>query len=334
MHGTGAGRRTSPARHPRCLADRDVPLAAGSATVSLRRLGSCAVRVDRLDVAWNPAPTATWQWQLSGTLDSSVAAEMYDVDLFDTPRERRRAAPRAGRPRRLLLQRRHVRAGPSGRGPFPATVARQAAGGLARTSAGSTSAARRARRRSWSAGWTCARARASTASRPTTSTATPTRRGFPLTAADQLRFNRFLAAAAHARGLSIGLKNDLDQVAAARARLRLGAERAVLPVRRVRAAARRSPRPGKAVFDGRVRARRPTRSAPRARADGFMAMRKRLELDAVAAAVLVSVTGASAGCAGARSRGGATRAVGSPSRVARWTVAMWRRPQRRERLRR
>ena len=38
--------------------------------------------------------------------------------------------------------------------------------------------------------------------------------GFPLTAADQLRFNRFLARAAHARGLSIGLKNDLGQAAA------------------------------------------------------------------------------------------------------------------------
>lgn len=37
--------------------------------------------------------------------------------------------------------------------------------------------------------------------------------GFPLTATDQLAFNRFLAGAAHARGLSVGLKNDLDQVA-------------------------------------------------------------------------------------------------------------------------
>ena len=37
--------------------------------------------------------------------------------------------------------------------------------------------------------------------------------GFPLTADDQLAYNRFLAGAAHARGLSIGLKNDLDQVA-------------------------------------------------------------------------------------------------------------------------
>jgi hypothetical protein len=36
--------------------------------------------------------------------------------------------------------------------------------------------------------------------------------GFPLTAADQLAYNRWLAAEAHHRGLSIGLKNDPDQV--------------------------------------------------------------------------------------------------------------------------
>lgn len=35
--------------------------------------------------------------------------------------------------------------------------------------------------------------------------------GFPLTAADQLRFNRWLAEEVHARGLSIGFKNDPDQ---------------------------------------------------------------------------------------------------------------------------
>jgi hypothetical protein len=38
--------------------------------------------------------------------------------------------------------------------------------------------------------------------------------GFPLRAADQLAYNRFLAGEAHARGLAVGLKNDLDQVAA------------------------------------------------------------------------------------------------------------------------
>jgi hypothetical protein len=36
--------------------------------------------------------------------------------------------------------------------------------------------------------------------------------GFKLTAADQLKFNRWLAAEAHARGLGVGLKNDLDQI--------------------------------------------------------------------------------------------------------------------------
>lgn len=36
--------------------------------------------------------------------------------------------------------------------------------------------------------------------------------GFPLTAADQLQFNRHIAALAHARGLAVALKNDTDQV--------------------------------------------------------------------------------------------------------------------------
>ena len=37
--------------------------------------------------------------------------------------------------------------------------------------------------------------------------------GFPITFADQVRYNRWLAEEAHARGLSIGLKNDPDQAA-------------------------------------------------------------------------------------------------------------------------
>ena len=38
--------------------------------------------------------------------------------------------------------------------------------------------------------------------------------GFPLTAADQLRYNRFLASEVHKAGMSAGLKNDLEQVKA------------------------------------------------------------------------------------------------------------------------
>jgi hypothetical protein len=36
--------------------------------------------------------------------------------------------------------------------------------------------------------------------------------GFPLTAAHQLAYNRMLASLAHARGLAVGLKNDLPQI--------------------------------------------------------------------------------------------------------------------------
>lgn len=36
--------------------------------------------------------------------------------------------------------------------------------------------------------------------------------GFPLTAEDQLKYNRLIAKLAHDRGLSVGLKNDLDQI--------------------------------------------------------------------------------------------------------------------------
>ena len=38
--------------------------------------------------------------------------------------------------------------------------------------------------------------------------------GFPLTAADQIAFNTWIAGLAHARGMGVGLKNDVDQTAA------------------------------------------------------------------------------------------------------------------------
>lgn len=36
---------------------------------------------------WRPVPGTTWQWQLTGEIDTSVDAEMFDVDLFNTPEE-------------------------------------------------------------------------------------------------------------------------------------------------------------------------------------------------------------------------------------------------------
>ena len=89
--------------------------------------------------------------------------------------------------------------------------------------------------------------------------------GFPLTGADQLRFNRFLAAAAHARRLSIGLKNDLEQAEA------LEPDECDLLAPFTRA--------GKAVFVAEY-GLDVASFCPQARAAGLMAMRKRLALDA------------------------------------------------------
>jgi len=32
---------------------------------------------------WVPAPGTTWQWQITGQVDQTVAAQMFDIDLFD-----------------------------------------------------------------------------------------------------------------------------------------------------------------------------------------------------------------------------------------------------------
>jgi len=34
---------------------------------------------------WQPKPEETWQWQLQGTIDTTKPASMFDIDLFDSP---------------------------------------------------------------------------------------------------------------------------------------------------------------------------------------------------------------------------------------------------------
>jgi hypothetical protein len=104
------------------------------------------------------------------------------------------------------------------------------------------------------------------------------RSGFPLTAASQLRYNRFLARAAHARGLSIGLKNDLDQVAALQPRFDWALNEQCFQYNECD---RLTPfvRAGKAVFNVEYELD-PSAFCPAAAQLGFMSMRKRLDLDA------------------------------------------------------
>ncbi len=162
---------------------------------------------------WRPAPRTTWQWQLTGDVVESVNAQVFDIDLFDN--------------RATVVARLHAR----GRKV------------IAYISAGSYEKWRPDKQKFLAhpevlgrnyAGWSgerwldirridilgpimkarmdLAKQKGFDAIEPDNIDGYQNRTGFPLTYADQIRYNKFLARAAHARGLSIGLKNDPDQV--------------------------------------------------------------------------------------------------------------------------
>lgn len=159
---------------------------------------------------WRPAPGTTWQWQLSGTIDTSLAVEMYDVDLFDAPDAV--LAELKGRGIKVVC---YFSAGSHENWrPDAADLPAAALGDALDGWPGERwvdirSLAVRA--------WTVARLdrakqRGCDAVEPDNVDGYDNGSGFPLTAANQLDFARFLAREAHDRGLSIGLKNNLAQV--------------------------------------------------------------------------------------------------------------------------
>lgn len=170
--------------------------------------GSPAPAVD--GAHWRPGPSTTWQIQLSGGLDSSFDAVAYDIDGFDTPKSTVTALKAAGR--RTIC---YFSAGsyedwrPDG-ASFPPTVLGASNGWPGER---------------WldirridllapiiEARLDMCREKGFDAVDPDNVDGYTNATGFPLTAADQLTFNRYLADAAHARGMAVGLKNDLDQV--------------------------------------------------------------------------------------------------------------------------
>jgi hypothetical protein len=102
--------------------------------------------------------------------------------------------------------------------------------------------------------------------------------GFPLTATDQLAYNRMLADLAHQRGLSIGLKNDVEQTPDLVGDFDFAIDEQCVEYQECAAL---SPfvRAGKAVFE--VEYNLPnTRFCPVVTALRFSSMRKNLSLDA------------------------------------------------------
>lgn len=175
---------------------------------------------------WKPSPTdnLTWQWQISGTLDTSLDVDMYDVDLFDTSAAQIQSLQSAGR---IVVC--YFSAGtyegwrPDWQEFFP-FITGESYSGSEPPFAGNMA--------EWDERWLDIRridllgpimrdrldlavAKGCDGVEPDNMDAYTnlSEVNLPLTYQDQITYNRWIAQEAHARGLSVGLKNDVDQLA-------------------------------------------------------------------------------------------------------------------------
>ncbi|UYQ65900.1 endo alpha-1,4 polygalactosaminidase [Streptomyces peucetius] len=159
---------------------------------------------------WLPRPGTDWQWQLDGRIDHGVDVPVYDIDGFENDASTVRRLHREGR--KVIC---YINAGAwedfrPDAGQFPRSVL-----GSPNGWAGERWLDIRrldVLRPLMAARIEMCRERGFDAVEPDLLDGWTNDTGFPLTAAHQLAYNRMIARLAHERGLSVGLKNDLDQV--------------------------------------------------------------------------------------------------------------------------
>ncbi len=160
---------------------------------------------------WRPAPTTTaWQWQLQGKIDPASPPRVYDVDGFAARRVEVRALHRQGRRAICYLDVGSWESYRPDAGRFPRAVIGKRYEGfpderwLDVRRFPAFAAPLRARIA------ICAR-KGFDAVEPDNLAGWENETGFPISAADQLRFNRWIARQVHARGMAVALKNDGSQ---------------------------------------------------------------------------------------------------------------------------
>ncbi|CAM5365666.1 Endo alpha-1,4 polygalactosaminidase OS=Streptomyces tendae OX=1932 GN=GUR47_11580 PE=4 SV=1 [Streptomyces tendae] len=159
---------------------------------------------------WRPTPGTTWQWQLSGKLDTSVDVPVYDIDGFDHGKATVAGLHEDGR--KVIC---YVSTGAwedfrPDADEFPAEVLGKGNGwegerwlDIRATDVLEPLMAERL---------DMCREKGFDAVEPDNMDGYKNETGFPLTGDDQLRYNRLIAKLAHDRGMAVGLKNDLDQI--------------------------------------------------------------------------------------------------------------------------
>ena len=161
---------------------------------------------------FRPAPGTSWQWQLSGLpIDTSFDVAMYDVDLFTTTEAEMRALHAAGRAVICYFSAGSYEDFRPDKRDFPEDVKGKPLEPPFQDERWLDIRSPRVR--------AIMKARLDRAAKKGCDGVEPDNvdgflndNGLGLTAQDQLEYDRFIAAEAHARRLSVGLKNDLDQL--------------------------------------------------------------------------------------------------------------------------
>jgi hypothetical protein len=184
----------------------------GRAGLSSRSASPSPAPPTRASGWWHPAKGLTWQWQLTGAIDTSLNVDVYDLDAFTTPASTVAALKNAGRHTVCYVNVGAKEDFRADAGRFPAEVIGKNLEGwpgekwidIRRWDALEPVLAERFN--------TC-RSKGFDAIEPDNVDGYTNASGFDLTAEDQLEYNRKVADLAHRTGLAVGLKNDVEQAA-------------------------------------------------------------------------------------------------------------------------
>lgn len=159
---------------------------------------------------WRPTPGTSWQIQYTGTFDSSLDVQAFDIDVFDTSAQTIADLHAKGKKVICYFSAGSYENWRPDQAQFPAAALGKNLDGWPGEK---WLDVRDATVRSiMKARLDLAQQKKCDAVDPDNVDGYTQDSNFDISAADQLSYNRFLASEAHARGMSVMLKNDLDQI--------------------------------------------------------------------------------------------------------------------------
>jgi hypothetical protein len=250
----------------------------GALLLVLLLLALAAPQVSSAAVGWwVPPQSSTWDWQLAVPVDQTVDAQVYDIDLFQNEASVVASLHAQGRHVICYLDTGTWEGWRPDAGKFPASVLGNADPGWTEER--------------WldirqlsivepimEARFKLCKEKGFDAIEADNVDGFQNSTGFPITAADQLIYNKWLANTAHALGLSIAMKSDTNQIAELESYFDFSVDEECIEYSECNLL---EPfiKAGKAVFEVEY-TKTPSQFCAQLNALKFMAMQKKLELDA------------------------------------------------------